>query len=137
MQITNIIMSTFLGLAVSSTVVADEIWQSTKGTVVYELDIGPTAIWSYRTKNYVGLIHLAGLAGIHKNRGDYEGYWVQNASTKECATERPTQNGETSKYWGRFHIHFVDKDFPSRWEARWGYCNDELEEMVWEGQPTL
>jgi len=129
-------MSTFLGLVVSSTVIADEIWQSTKGTVVYELDIGPTAIWSYRTTNYVGLIHLAGLAGIHTNRGDYEGYWVQNASEKECVTERPTQNGETSKYWGRFHIHFVDKDFPSRWEAHWSYCNDELEEMVWEGQPT-
>ena len=136
MKTINIIFSAIFGLAVSTAVVADEVWDSTKGKVVYELDIGPTAIWSYRTKDYVGLIHLAGLAGIHTNRGSYEGYWVQNDSIKECVTERPTQNGETTKHWGRFHIRFIDKDFPSRWEAQWGYCNDELEETTWEGKPV-
>ncbi len=132
----NIAFTVLLGLAASNAVVADEVWDSTKGKVVYELDIGPTAIWSYRTENYVGLIHLAGLAGIYTNRGSYEGYWVQNDSIKECATERPTQNGETTKHWGRFHVRFIDKDFPSRWEAKWGYCNDELEETVWKAKPA-
>jgi len=73
MKIINIIFVAMLTV-ISSAVVADEIWDSTKGKVVYELDIGPTAIWSYRTTDYVGLIHLAGLAGIHTNRGSYEGY---------------------------------------------------------------
>jgi len=136
MKIKNIILTALLTLIVPAAVVADEVWDSTKGKVVYELDIGPTAIWSYRTENYVGLIHLGGLAGIHTNRGSYEGYWVQNDSIKACLTERPTQNGETTKYWGRFHIRFIDKDFPSRWEAHWGYCNDELQETLWKGQPA-
>ena len=86
--------------------------------------------------DYVGLIHLAGLAGIHKNRGRYEGYWVQNDSIKECLTERPTQNGETTKHWGRIHIRFIDKNFPSRWEAQWGYCDDEFQEELWEAKPS-
>ena len=136
MKTISIIFTALLGLTVSATINADEIWDSTKGKVVYELDIGPTAIWSYRTEDYVGLIHLVGLAGIHTNRGSYEGYWVQNDSIKECLTQRPTQNGETTSHWGRFHVRFIDKDFPSRWEAHWGYCNDELEEATWEGKPT-
>lgn len=124
-------------LTICVPVVADEVWDSSFGRVIYETDIGPTAIWSYRTEHHVGLINLAGLAGIHTNRGHYEGYWVQNDSAKRCNTVRPTQNGETSAYWGRFHITFIDKDFPSRWEAKWSYCNDEMEDSLWKGSPIV
>jgi len=121
----------------SQSVVADEVWDSNFGRVIYETDIGPTAIWSYRSEHYVGLINLAGLAGIYSNRGTYEGYWVQNKSEKRCTTVRPTQNGETSHYWGRFHITFIDKDFPSRWEAKWSYCNDEMQSKLWKASPIV
>ena len=121
----------------SEIVLADEVWDSNFGRVIYETDIGPTAIWSYRTEHYVGLINLAGLAGIHTNRGSYEGYWVQNESEKRCKTVRPTQNGETSNYWGRFHITFIDKDFPSRWKAKWSFCNDEMEDKEWTAAPIV
>lgn len=128
------LMCTFL---VGEAVVADEVWDSNFGRIIYETDIGPTAIWSYRTEKYVGLINLAGLAGIFTNRGSYEGYWVQNDSEKRCATVRPTQNGETSNYWGRFHITFIDKDFPSRWEAKWSFCNDEMQQELWQASPIV
>ena len=129
-----LVMCTFFA---SELVLADEVWDSNFGRVIYETDIGPTAIWSYRTEHYVGLINLAGLAGIYTNRGSYEGYWVQNASEKRCDTVRPTQNGATSNYWGRFHLTFIDKDFPSRWEATWSYCNDEMEDEKWEATPIV
>lgn len=124
-------------LALSAPVWADEVWDSNFGRVIYETDIGPTAIWSYRNNEYVGLINLVGLAGIYSNRGHYEGYWVQNKSIKRCNTLRPTQNGETSPYWGRFHITFIDKDFPSRWEATWSYCNGEMQDKKWEAVPVV
>ena len=129
-----ILMCTF---CVSEAVLADEVWDSNLGRIIYETDIGPTAIWSYRTEQYVGLINLAGLAGIYTNRGTYEGYWVQNESEQRCRTVRPTQNGDTSYYWGRFHITFIDKDFPSRWEAKWSFCNDEMQEELWKATPIV
>lgn len=122
-------------LAFSVGAMADEVWTSNYGKVVYETDLGPTAVWSYRNESYNGLIYLAGLAGIYKNRGSYEGYWVQYTSDKRCDTERPTQAGATSHYWGRFHIHFIDKDFPSRWEAKWSHCNDPMQSTPWRADP--
>lgn len=137
MKIQLTLMVFVCSLVTSGLAVADEVWDSNFGRVIYETDIGPTAVWSYRSENYVGLINLAGLAGIFTNRGHYEGYWVQNHSEQECDTVRPTQNNETSSYWGRFHITFIDKDFPSRWEAKWSYCNDEMQDELWEGTPIV
>jgi len=137
MNIKQAVLSAVCVWGLVATVAADEVWESSFGRVIYETDIGPTAIWSYRADGYVGLIHLAGLAGIYTNRGSYEGYWVQNASEKRCRTQRPTQNGATSYYWGRFHITFVNKDFPSHWKAKWSYCNDEMEEKLWLARPIV
>ncbi|MGB1311513.1 MAG: hypothetical protein ACPG47_09890 [Leucothrix sp.] len=115
---------------------ADEVWESTRGRVVYETDLAATAIWSYRSQYTVGLIHIAGLAGIYQNRGTYEAYWVQNNSKERCDTLRPTQNRATSPYWGRIHITFLDKKFPFRWEAKWSYCNEPMQQTLWKGQPV-
>jgi len=128
----------FLSLSslTSSMAIADEVWDSTRGRVVYETDLAATAIWSYRSQYYVGLIHIAGLAGIHSNRDTYEAYWVQNHSEKRCDTLRPTQNGETSNYWGRIHITFIGKEFPFKWQAKWSYCNDPMQESLWTAEPA-
>lgn len=115
---------------------ADEVWESTKGRVVYETDLAATAIWSYRGDYHVGLIHIAGLAGILENRDTYEAYWVQNHSDKECDSVRPTQNGGTSPYWGRIHITFIGEAFPYKWEAKWSYCNGPMQEELWEAEPA-
>ena len=124
-----------LCFALPVSVIADEVWNSTRGKVVYESDVAATAIWSYRSQYYVGLIHIAGLAGIYSNRDTYEAYWVQNHSEKRCETVRPTQNGEVSHYWGRIHITFIDKEFPFNWEAKWSYCNNPMEKTLWKGEP--
>lgn len=124
-----------LHLCVPTLATADEVWDSTRGRVIYETDLAATAIWSYRSQYYVGLIHIAGLAGIHRNRDTYEAYWVQNHSEKRCNTLRPTQNGETSPYWGRVHITFIGKEFPFKWQAKWSYCNDPMQQSLWKAEP--
>jgi len=134
MKVKMAILSMLL-LILPSSAMADEVWDSTRGRVVYETDLAATAIWSYRSQYYVGLIHIAGLAGIHSNRDTYEAYWVQNHSEKRCDTLRPTQNGGTSNYWGRIHITFIGKEFPFKWQAKWGYCNDSMQEDLWTAEP--
>ena len=135
MSIKNIIFG-ILCLSIPMHVYADEVWDSTRGRVVYETDIAATAIWSYHSEYYVGLIHIAGLAGIIESRDTYEAYWVQNHSEKRCKTLRPTQNGETSNYWGRIHITFVGNSFPYKWQAKWSYCNDPMQATLWKGAPA-
>lgn len=125
-----------LCLSLPVTACADEVWDSTRGRVVYETDLAATAIWSYRGDDYVGLIHIAGLAGIHDNRDTYEAYWVQNHSDKRCKSVRPTQNGGVSNYWGRIHITFIGNSFPYKWQAKWSYCNNSMQEALWTAEPT-
>ena len=123
-------------LSLPAMVAADEVWDSTRGRVVYETDLAATAIWSYRSQYYVGLIHIAGLAGIIENRDTYEAYWVQNHSDKRCKSVRPTQNGGVSHYWGRVHITFIGNRFPYEWTAKWSYCNDDMQDELWTAKPV-
>lgn len=113
---------------------ADEVWNSTYGTVVYADDVGVTASWTYTYKDQPGIIFIPGLAGIYSNRGSYEGYWAQAKGDRRCEYERPGLQGNPTAFWGKFHITFLDKEFPSRWVAKWNYCDTPASEK-WEGVP--
>lgn len=121
----------------STTLQADEIWQSNAGRVTYADEMGPVAVWKYGTAEKPGAIYLNGLSKVYKNRGAYRGYWAKYTAEKECATERPGVNGHMTKYWGYFDVKFLDKDFPSRWEARWSYCDGEYEDLIVKAQPLI
>ena len=124
-------------LAMSASVCADEVWETTTGRIVYESEIGPTAVWSYGTQSDPGVIYLLGLAKVYENRGSYNGYWAKHNSPKRCGTSRPGMLGEMTPFWGRFNVKFIDKNFPSRWEASWSYCDGEYEAMKVEAQPLV
>lgn len=123
-------------LAGTQSAIADEVWNSTYGTVIYAEDVGVTANWTYEYNCVPGILFIPGLAGIYSNRGSYEGYWAQNDSNQRCDYERPGLEGKPTYYWGKFHITFVDKDFPSRWRAQWGFC-DNPPTGKWEGSPVV
>lgn len=118
-------------------VMADEVWDTNTGTVVYEAEMGPTAVWTYGEKGSAGVIYVPGLAKVYKNRGSYRGYWAKDQSEKACSTLRPGIVGRMTAHWGRFDIKFIDKDFPSRWEASWSYCDGEYESLKVEAKPVL
>jgi hypothetical protein len=42
----------------------------------------------------------------------------------------------TQRDWGKFHITFLDPSFPSRWQAKWSYC-DKAPKENWEGTPIV
>ncbi|WP_020395392.1 hypothetical protein [Thiolinea disciformis] len=111
---------------------SDEVWDTKSGRVVYEDEIGPTAVWTYGSADNPGVIYLLGLAKVYENRASYTGYWAKNQSKKACDTQRPGIQGKMTSYWGRFNVKFLDKNFPSRWEATWSYCDDadEAEKLM-------
>jgi hypothetical protein len=124
-------------LAVGSQAVADEVWNSNVGRIVYVDEIGPTAVFSYGPAEDPGVIYVLGLAKVYQNRGTYDGYWAKNKSKVECTTERPGIYGKMTKYWGRYQVKFLDKAFPSRWEAIWSYCEGEAQKVKIAATPAV
>ena len=124
-------------LGLSTVAVADEIWDTNSGRVVYEAEMGPTAVWTYGSQQEPGVIYILGLAKVYENRGSYAGYWAKDTAKQACETERPGIQGRMTKYWGRFNVRFIDKNFPSRWEATWSYCDGEDQEMKVTATPVV
>jgi hypothetical protein len=122
--------ATLFLVTVPDTALADEVWNSDYGKVVYQSDRGKTAIWTYPT----GAIFIEGLAGVFSNRGIYHGYWVGKSDVK-CDTARENASGKLSNTWGRFSIHFTVPNFPMPWEAKWSYCEAEPT-FSWNGTPV-
>ena len=113
-------------------VLADEVWTTEEYDVIYQEDRCETAIWSYGDN---GIVFIDGLAGVFTGRGSYTGYWAQTSSSQRCDTFREGPDGEPTYYWGRFEVMFLDPDFPSRWHAHAGLCNQEPT-MFFNGTPV-
>ncbi|MEO0771355.1 MAG: hypothetical protein AAFY72_18365, partial [Cyanobacteria bacterium J06649_4] len=112
-----------IGALLPAKAVADEVWTTEEYDVVYEDERDRTAIWSYN--DGAGTIFIDGLAGVYTGRESYNGYWVQETSSLRCDTFREGADGEPTYHWGRFEITFMDPDFPSRWHAHFGLCDQE------------
>jgi hypothetical protein len=133
---------TFLGnlaflmmVVTTSPAIADEVWSSDYGNVIYQQDRGKTAIWTYGDSAR-GSLFIDGLAGKFTNRDTYHGYWSQSTSKVRCETFREGRDGKPTYYWGNFRIQFLDPDFPSRWSASFGYCNQPLR-LSWRAYPIV
>jgi len=122
-----------LACTVPQSASADEMWDSTYGKVIYENDVGSTAVWRYDYQGVEGWIYIDKLAGVHQGRGTYQGYWIQGSSEQKCNSQK-LMDGKASPYWGQFVIQFLDPDFPSRWQAKWSYCDEKPTEN-WQGLP--
>jgi hypothetical protein len=120
-------------------VAADEVWDSDLGTVVYEKDLGDWAVWSFEDSagGNPGRIFLEGLAGVFSGRGSYSGYWmIYDEAEGPCTESQPDIEGGESHNYGTIELTFLDPDFPSRWRAQWGVC-DEAPSQEWTGTPRV
>lgn len=116
-----IVASSLFVLSTAST--AGEVWDTNIGEFIYQDEVGPVAVWTYGTDEDPSVIYINGLAQVSKNRGSYDGYWAKFKAPTKCRTSRLGYDGKMTYYWGRFQVHFVDKDAPGRWVANWSYCN--------------
>jgi hypothetical protein len=126
----------FLAIAIGiSPAIADEVWSSDYGSVVYQADRGKTAIWTYGDSAR-GAIFIEGLAGRFSSRGTYDGYWSQYSSKVRCDTYREGRDGKPTYYWGSFRVKFLESEFPARWSATFGYC-DRSANLSWRAYPVV
>ena len=133
---------TTLVLAVLSSMgvaAADEVWDTEEwGRIVYETDNGTTAIWSFSDQGAASLgngkIFIEGLGGVWQNRATdqpYRGYWmVYDAAEPLCATTKTDAEGNASSSYGTFDLTFLDANFPTRWQASWGLCDDQPDQTL-------
>jgi hypothetical protein len=124
-----------LALAGTTPAIADEVWSTDYGTVIYQEDRGKTAIWTYGDSSN-GSLFIEGVAGQFKSRGTYYGYWSQSTSKVRCETYREGRDGKSTHYWGNFRVQFLDPEFPSRWSAIFGYCN-QPPNSPWRAYPIV
>ena len=125
-----------IGIATLSTGVAlaDEVWSTDIGEVIYETDLANgMAVLSYPTDGEVrGLAYVAGLAGEYTGRTGYDGVWMEPATEEGvCDIEiAAPETGEVSNNWGRVRVIFVDPDFPGTFVALRGDCFDAPDSML-------
>lgn len=81
-------------------------------------------------------VFIDGLAGQLKDRGTYYGYWSQSVSKIRCNMYWEGRDGKRSYYWGNLNIQFLDPNFPSRWTAEIGYCN-QPPKLPWRAYPIV
>ncbi|MEM9939060.1 MAG: hypothetical protein AAF768_09455 [Pseudomonadota bacterium] len=114
--------------------VADEMWSTEIGVVLYEVDLpNGDAVWSYPLENteWRGTAVLVDFAGSYNDRTTYTGYWIEPASAdgvSGCSAEMRDPFAEgTSDVWGRLIVSFIE---PGTWVALRGDCFDEPEAML-------
>ncbi len=126
-------------LICASPAFADEVWDTEEwGRIVYETDKGSIAIWSFSDQGAASLgngkMFLEGLAGVWQNRATdrpYRGYWmVYDSHEALCANTRTDAEGNTSSTHGAIEITFLDANFPTRWKAVWGLCDDPPDQTL-------
>jgi len=105
---------------------ADEVWTSNVGPVMWETDLGETAVLRLDVAGTGALVRMfvPGLAtDMMGGRGAYTGVWVASDADEECVVEMVDPvSARKSRYWGTFTITFVNEGFPSDWAGVYGNC---------------
>lgn len=107
---------------------ADEVWTGDWGRIVWETDLGITAVLSADggTGASPRRLYVEGLTlDAAGRRTTYEGIWTAETGEGGCALALvdPVSQAPTP-YWGTFRITFVERAFPSAWAGVWGECTD-------------
>lgn len=125
-----------LALTATGVAGADEVWRTDDGMeIVYETDLDGTGT-AVLTFDGVRL-YVEGLAGVFEGRGAYSGVWFADDTEgpglgEGCsvAMVRPDAADQSSVYWGRAEVTFIDADFPSIWLGEFGECFGPLENLM-------
>jgi len=129
-------------LACASGALADEVWSTQIGDVVYERDL-PTgeAVLSYPAADGEarGLAYVEGLAQTYQGRGAFEGVWIEDDLASDSACSVSISDPETDaprNNWGRIELVFTEPDFPGGWVAIRGDCFNEPDSYL-IGKPIV
>ncbi len=112
-------------------VLADEVWSTPYGDVIYESDLpNAIAVLSAPREAMTGevggeraVVHVIGMTGNATERsGIYEGYWSVQGNTGYCDTQMIAQGGKATNNWGRVRVYFDRPEFPTGFTMLVGSC---------------
>jgi len=116
---------------------ADEVWNTEIGRVVYLTDIGDVAVFTYPAANGgTGYVYIEGLGGNYTDRSTHRGYWIEPGSSGACSATLTSPDGVSSRAWGRVTVTFARPAAPSGFTAYRGDCFAEPEAML-VGTPVV
>lgn len=127
-------LATAAVLFVSGTALADEVWTSDIGDIVYEDDVDTYAVLSFPGDGgevrYLAFID--GLAFNYDDRSRHDGYWTGPSGDGDvtCPVSITDAYGETTDNWGRLEVLFVETGYPSAIVAQRGACFDTPKDML-------
>jgi hypothetical protein len=116
----HLILTAFIYLLPFS-LLADEVWTTELGDVVYERETDGMAVLSVPLNEVQGLIYLPGLAGNYDDRSAHKGFWISD-EVGPCRTQMQSPEGLMSDSWGRVEIFFDNPAFPTGWTMQLGSC---------------
>ncbi|TLP58343.1 hypothetical protein FEE96_18090 [Parasedimentitalea maritima] len=109
----------------SAPVLADEVWDSDMGQIVYEAEEGGAAIFSFTNVDaYPAKLIIPGLAGNYSNRSSHDAYWIGQGAGA-CTAFMSHGNTPASSQWGRAQVVFDGPAFPTSLTVVLGFCLDE------------
>lgn len=137
-------MRLFLALAASLTAapaLADEAWTTNYGPMIWETDIGDTAVFLLdELAQGHGLTRflVPGLVlDMNGPRGAYTGIWIADSGESPCAADMiDPVTGAKSPHWGTFQITFVGTAFPFEWAGVLGACQFQPWDPI-SGEPVV
>jgi hypothetical protein len=94
---------------------ADEMWKTDIGTMVWEDDYDGGAILMVEVGGKPVRFYLEGLTTSIETRGNFTGYWINTDDEQLCSSQMMGPDGTKSRTWGRVSLTFLDPAFPSDW----------------------
>lgn len=139
---TSIIAAAALSAAIAAPALADEVWTTAIGEVIYDHETEDGhAVLTYPIQGQPvrGISYFDGLAGVFEGRGSFSGVWIEyeGSGAPRCpyAIMDP-ETGDPRYYWGQTTITFVQPDFPGSWIVQRGYCFEDPSEFL-AGEPVV
>jgi hypothetical protein len=120
-------------LSLSLPALADEVWSTPYGNIVYERDLdGYIAVLSVPAEAMTGdattgatpaTVHVMGMTPVAEERsGLYEGFWYIQGNTGYCEAQMTAPGGKATNNWGRVRIYFDRPAFPTGFLMLVGSC---------------
>jgi hypothetical protein len=133
-----LIITAMLAGLCATLAMADEVWSSNFGDIIYERDLdNGMAVLSYPLEDYEdqrGLIYVFGLAGQYEGRGRYDGIWIEPfemSDPKLCEVAISNPETEDPEYkWGRVELIFANPDYPGTFVAQGADCFEDPIDVV-------
>lgn len=103
---------------------ADEVWDSDMGPIVYETEEAGAAIFSFTNVDaYPATLIIPGLAGNYSNRSTHDAFWIGQGAG-ECDAFMSRDGVPESSQWGRAQLVFDKPSFPTSVTVILGFCQE-------------